>query len=96
MAENIIRISDNNGQCQIENGISTDATLPSGSTQHYEHVLLFKPFQNFGACSHFGGHVTPGYFNAHLDPSQGLEFVVKRENTEKQYDFFYYFLIEIL
>ncbi len=94
VAENRIRISDSSGLCQIYNGNDIEATLPFGSTQHYEYILLFEPFQNFGACSHFGGHVTPGYFNARIDPSKGLDLVVKRDGTREQYDF--YFIVEIL
>ncbi len=95
VAENRIRISDSGGDCHIQDGSFNIANLPSGSSQHYEYILIFEPFQNYGACSHFGGHVTPGYFNTRIDASKGLDFVVKRENSGEQYDF-YYFLIEIL
>ncbi len=95
VAENRIRLDDSGGQCYLFDGDSTRASLPSGSDQHYEYILIFEPFQNYGACSHLGGHVTPGYFNTRIDASKGLDFVVKRENTNEHYDF-YYFLIEIL
>ncbi len=95
VAENYFRISDADGACQFQDGSYNGATLPSGSDQHYEYILIFEPFQNYGACSHLGGHVTPGYFNTRIDASKGLDFVVKREQTNEQYDF-YYFIIEIL
>ena len=95
IAENRIRLSDDNGVCEFYAGSDINANLPSGSDQHYEYILIFEPFQKYGACSHFGGHVTPGYFNTRIDASKGLDFVVKREGTGEQYDF-YYFLIEIL
>ncbi len=95
VAENRIRLGDDNGACHLFSGDYTSASVPSGADQHYEYILLFEPFQNYGACSHLGGHVTPGYFNTRIDPSKGLDFTVKRENTDEQYNF-YYFLIEIL
>ncbi len=96
VGDNRIRISDSGGDCQIREGSDINANnLPSGSNQHYEYILIFEPFQKYGACSHFGGHVTPGYFNTRIDASKGLDFVVKRESSGEQYDF-YYFLIEIL
>ena len=95
VAENHIRLGDGNGVCYLNGASSNTATLPSGSKQHYEYILIFEPFQNYGACSHLGGHVTPGYFNTRIDASKGLDFIVKRENTGEQYNF-YYFLIEIL
>ena len=94
VAENYFRLSGH-GACQFQDGSYNGATLPSGSDQHYEYILIFEPFQNYGACSHLGGHVTPGYFNTRIDASKGLDFVVKREQANEQYDF-YYFLIEIL
>ena len=95
IAENNIRIDDTAGACYVNPGSSNTARLPSGTTQHYEYIMLFEPFQNYGACSHIGGHITPGYFNQRLDVSKGLDFIVKRENTDEDYDF-YYFLIEIV
>ncbi len=95
VAENRFRISDGNGRCHIRDGSDNGAILPSESEQHYEYILIFEPFQNYGACSYLGGHVTPGYFNTRIDASKGLDFIVKREQTNEQYNF-YYFLIEIL
>ena len=94
-AENMFTISDTTGDCVLVAGNDIRASLPSGTTQHYEYMLLFEPFQNYGACSHIGGHITPGYFNQRLDISKGLDFIVRREHTGEDYDF-YYFLIEIV
>ena len=94
-AENMFAITDTRGDCIVVVGNDINAQLPSGTTQHYEYMLLFEPFQKFGACSHIGGHITPGYFSQRLDISKGLDFIVKRENTNEDYDF-YYFLIEIV
>ena len=95
VAENRIRISDSAGECYIHSGSRVTADVPRDTTQHYEYILLFEPFQKYGACSHIGGHITPGYFTQRLDVSKGLDFIVKRENTDEDYDF-YYFLIEIV
>ena len=95
VAENNFIILDTTGDCFLSPGSNNLARLPSGTTQHYEYTLLFEPFQKYGACSHIGGHITPGYFTERLDVSKGLDFIVKRENTEEDYDF-YYFLIEIV
>ena len=95
VAENRMVIGDTGGLCFLYSGSSNAARVPFGTTQHYEYTLLFEPFQNYGACSHIGGHITPGYFTERLDISKGLEFIVKRENTDEDYDF-YYFLIEIV
>ena len=93
--ENTYKISDSRGDCYMNSGSDIRANVPSGIEQHYEYTLLFEPFQNYGACSHIGGHITPGYFDKHLDVSKGLDFIVKREGSSEKYDF-YYFLIEIV
>ena len=93
-SENYFRIVG--GYCYMyTSGSSIIASVPSGTAQHYEYILLFEPYSKYGACSHIGGHITPGYFHQRLDISKGLEFIVKREDTAEQYDF-YYFLIEIV
>ena len=95
VGENRFAVSDHNGQCYMQGGSSLLPTLPSNSDQHYEYVFLFEPFHKYGACSYLGGHINPGYFNYRIDPNKGLSFVVKRENTNEDYEF-YYFLIEVL
>ena len=93
--ENRFRIQDNPGICAIQSGSNIIASIPSGTAQHYEYIMLFEPFTKYGACSHIGGHITPGYFNEHLDISKGLDFIVRADNPLEVYDF-YYFLIEIV
>ena len=93
--ENLFRIDDTGSNCYIHYGSKIFASLPSGTAQHYEYTTLFEPLTRYGACSHIGGHITPGYFTEHLDISKGLDFIVKREHTGEEYNF-YYFLIEIL
>ena len=93
--ENRFRVSDSNGQCQMQAGSYITANPPYDSEQHYEYVFVFEPFHKYGACSYLGGHINPGYFNYRIDPNKGLSFVVKRENTNEDYEF-YYFLIEVL
>ena len=97
LGDNSIRIGDNSHglSCDITSGSVSRSNRPSGSLQHYEYTFLFEPFQQFGACTHFGGHITTGYFTSHINPTKGLDFVVKRENAVEVFDF-YYFLIEIL
>ena len=95
-SENYFRIADDVGYCYMyTSGSSIPASIPSGTVQHYEYILLFEPYSKYGACSHHGGHITPGYFNQRLDISKGLDFIVKRENAREVYDF-YYFLVEIV
>ena len=93
--ENRFRISDSGGACTMYSGSNIQASVPSGTAQHYEYIMIFEPFNKYGACSHIGGHITPGYFNEHLDISKGLDFIVRREDNLEVYDF-YYFLIEIV
>ena len=60
-------------------------------------TFLFDPFHRYGACStgNDGGYTNVGTFNAQLDLSKGISFILRRDNAAEQYRF-YYFLIEIL
>ena len=60
-------------------------------------TFLFSPFYKYGACSSAqdGGYLNVGTFNKTVDPTNGLSFVVYRNNAPEQYKFSY-FLVETL
>ena len=59
-------------------------------------VFLFKPAENFGACSSalHGGYVNVGIFSNQLDLSRGIKLRIKQHGAHEDYRF-YYFLVEI-
>ena len=93
--ENRFLLVANPAYCYIYSASPYQVSIPSGTAQHYEYILLFEPYSKYGACSHHGGHITPGYFSQRLDISKGLDFIVKGDGAAEAYEY-YYFLIEIL
>ena len=61
-----------------------------------QFTFLLKPAERFGACSSalHGGYVNVGIFNDQLDLSRGINFQIRKDDSNEDY-LFYYFLVEI-
>ena len=62
-----------------------------------QFTFLFSPFYKYGACSSAqdGGYLNVATFNKQVDPTNGLNLVIYRNNAPEQYKFSY-FLVETL
>lgn len=99
---NIVQIPDVNNYSNFPPCHPLSATSPnnlvSASTPAPGVVtFLFTPFHRYGACytAQEGGYTNVGLFNAQLDLSKGINFIVRRSDGPEQYDF-YYFIIELV
>ena len=83
--------------CQLQDATSPNNLVSASTPAPGVVTFLFTPFHRYGACytAQEGGYTNVGLFNAQLDLSKGINFIVRRNDGHEQYDF-YYFLIELM